>query len=426
MPRPIRTSRPAALPALALAAFVAIACASGAGATDPRWPATRTGIMPFSDQFGQVTDAQLRFAATHFAGVQKMTASQTAVLKAANPAFIVLNYRLGNGIGIDTLIVEGDRWVPEYPGDAALQEQWFWHDPATGRRVVNTDWGWYLMNVGDAGWRAWYHDTVLAQLRMNGNDGVFLDSINVPNFLGAAEAWEPDLPAYDPPFEAMWTEMIRGHIAYLAGHELGRYLLVPNVGGWINGREDMSYFDEADGVWVEGFALWGDDAPLPEGDWQLQLNRVLRATRNGQAVITQSYVDGDRARTFATGSFLLAKGDHSYIILQGGAAMDWPAQYEIPIGAPVDRPAGDIRTYDPDGDGVYVRQFDNATVYVNARGPDDGGRRVSIQTAGWLALAEGSGRVEVDGSEASAVGYRQVDRIELDPISAAIVFRARP
>ena len=401
--------------AIALVAVLTTLLVPQAMATDPRWPSTRTGITPFSDQFGQVTDAQLRFAATHFAGVQKMTVSQTAVLKAANPGFIVLNYRLANGLGIDTLIIEGDRWVPEYPGDAALQEQWFYHHPANGQRVVNTDWGWYLMNVGDPGWRAFYHDTVLAQVQLNRNDGVFLDSMNVPNYLGGPESWEPDLAGYDPAFEAMWTEMIRGHLAYLASHALGQYLLVPNVGGWINGREDMTYFDAADGVWVEGFALWGDNAPFPESDWQLQMNRVLRATRNGQAVITQSYLDGDQARTFATGSFLLTKGDHSYIILQGGAAMDWPAQYEIPIGAPTDAPVGNIAAYDPDGDGVYIRQFDNATVYVNARGPGDGGRRVD----------DPGGRM-AGGAERSGPGGGQRQRGEHGQLPAGRPDPARP
>jgi hypothetical protein len=46
-----------------------------------------------------MTEEQYQFAATHYAGTQKMTLTDVRHLRQTNPDFIVLQYRLGWGLG---------------------------------------------------------------------------------------------------------------------------------------------------------------------------------------------------------------------------------------------------------------------------------------------------------------------------------------
>jgi len=153
-------------------------------------------IGVFSDQLpDNLPPPLLQFAATHYAGAQKLGASETLALKRVNPKFTMIQYRLGLGLGRHTQIRVGDRWVNEWP--AQPQARWFyrWH----GQRVFQS-WGWYLMNPDDASWRAYYVKTLRQQVATTHADGVFMDSTSVPNGFGA-DTFAPQLPAYDPPWE---------------------------------------------------------------------------------------------------------------------------------------------------------------------------------------------------------------------------------
>jgi hypothetical protein len=84
-----------------------------------------------------MSDEQLGFSATHYAGTQKMLRADADRLHAISPSFIILHYRLGLGLGYreprgkcqptgDYLaIIEGNNWVREYPD--TVQNSWFYH-----------------------------------------------------------------------------------------------------------------------------------------------------------------------------------------------------------------------------------------------------------------------------------------------------------
>src|SRR3954463_2756840 len=111
---------------------------------------TTDQIRVFSDQLPDgMSPALVQFAATHYAGAQKLGAALTQSLKASNPAFFMIQYRLGLGLGRRTEVRFDDVWRSEWP--LHPQPRWFyrWH----GKRVFQS-WGWYLMNPDDASWRA--------------------------------------------------------------------------------------------------------------------------------------------------------------------------------------------------------------------------------------------------------------------------------
>src|SRR4051812_49422370 len=98
------------------AAVVALLClfTDGARSAGRRvFPDTSSRIGVLTDQLpGGMTDAQIRFAATHYVGSQKLTLNLSRPLRAINPDFIVLHYRLAMWQSAPRVnyIVDGNRW----------------------------------------------------------------------------------------------------------------------------------------------------------------------------------------------------------------------------------------------------------------------------------------------------------------------------
>jgi hypothetical protein len=318
-------------------------------AAEPRQPApTGNTIRVFSDQLPDgLSPGLLDFAASHYAGAQKLGASETLALKRRNPAFFMIQYRLGIGLGRTTQVRFGDSWRPEWP--AHPLERWFYH--WHGQRVRQA-WGWYLMSPNDAYWRQYWVDQVKAQVASTHADGVFMDSTSVPNDFGAS-TYTPPLPAYDPPWEAAWSRTIERWLAY-AERAVDKPIVV-NAGSWITTRERTSYAS-AGGAMVEGFATG-----LAPADWRLELTRALALVALDRIVLCQSYPAADdiAARMFDLSSYLLIKGDHTYINFGEGIEVTWFPEYAIDLGAPVDPPG--LRQEQ----GAFVRRFTNGLVVVN-------------------------------------------------------------
>src|SRR5581483_6817337 len=136
------------------------ALALAAGASAGRLPNTTVGIHVFSDQLPDgLSPPLLRFAATHYAGAQKLGLTETKALKKINPRFFMIQYRLALGLGYSTSIRFGDAWPREWPANP--QPRWFalWH----GQRV-RSSWGWYLTNPDNPSWRAYYTQQLRRQI----------------------------------------------------------------------------------------------------------------------------------------------------------------------------------------------------------------------------------------------------------------------
>ncbi|HPC82136.1 MAG TPA: putative glycoside hydrolase [Thermoanaerobaculaceae bacterium] len=412
-----------------------------AAGTRPRpWRDTTRGVHVFNDQLPpNMSPALLRFCVTHYDGTQKMLRSDADALRALDPSFLILHYRLGHALGYraadascqptgDWLgIIEGNAWVREWPGDSVVVESWLAHHPETGgQRVYNCDWGWYLAAVHDPGFQAFWRGEILRQLAANDADGLFMDSLSVPNYLGH-DHYRPVLPAVDEAFETTWAQRIAAWLAWLKGQLAGQAWIVPNVGAWNTSRETTDY-SAADGLMVEGFAMDGNASPYAADDWGLQLDRVLGFTRAGKTLLAQTYVDGAQERLFTLGSYLLVKGSRTYLNFETSDAPDWWPEYDVPIGAPLAPPAASIEALRSSVPGVYTRAFDNGSVWVNPAPSWDGGqvRTVTFPSPRYLAEFSGGGEVTPNGETTARVTYRQVSQVTLQPASAAVVLDTLP
>ncbi len=424
-PMPTATPTPAATPT---------PTATGAPAVRT-WPDTTDGIHVFNDQLlPNLSDAQWQFAATHYAGVQKMTRPDADTLRSYNPNLLILHYRLGLALGYRGIengcqptgeyvrVVEGAAWVQEWPGEGAVQESWFAHWPESSvTRVLNCDWGWWLMNLDDPGWRAYWQGEVLRQLRANDNDGVFMDSLSVPNYLGD-DRYDPALPTVDPDYENAWASRIDAWLAWLQTQPVGDYAIVPNVGNWVTTRDPTTYA-AVDGVMIEGFAMWGEGSPYTLDDWRLQMNRALGLIRQGKAVIAQAYTGDGRERLFALGSYLLIKGDRTYLNLESDMAPEWWPEYEIAIGRPLQAPVAVIDELASGG--VYRRDFTNGFVLVN---PAADGAAITVNLGGTFRRVQpnGGGPVGEDGVPTGSLTYQSVTSVSLPPYTAAVLLEMPP
>jgi len=101
-----------------------------------------------------------------------------------------------------------------WPEGAVVQPNWFfkWNDRP---RAYNCDFGWYLMELNDPGWRTRWSRQVIEQLRDNEDDGLFADSFSIPNY---GFTWNPGLRR--PNLRA---------ISVIAARTSGRTLIVSSI-----------------------------------------------------------------------------------------------------------------------------------------------------------------------------------------------------
>jgi len=413
----------------ALAAFCLVLACGPAGFSQTRtFPDSTYGIVVFTDQLdvGNMTMAQRHFAAIHYAGSQKLLRKDARALRLDNTGYLVLHYRLGQGLGYRVpnvcaatgaylQIIDMDSWVNEWP-TSTPPEEWFYHVDSS--KVYNCDWGYYLMDLSDTAWRTWWKDKVITQLGDNEDDGLFADSYSIPNYLGPN--WDPPLPDVDETFEKGWATSQHAFTDYIqtALHPL--YKFIPNLGAWVTSR-DPSDYSNVDGAMIENFAFWGTGNYFVLDDWKLQMNRTLSLTKAGKIVIAQAYPGTLAERMFALGSYLLAKGSHTYINLlidpAGTMKPEWYPEYGVDLGGAVDALPTDISSF-LDTSNVYVRHFANGAVYVN---PDTTEHTVPLGTPHNKVLPSGGGYVPTGGATPGTLTYQRVSSISVPAHGAVIV-----
>jgi len=301
----------------------------------------------------------------------------------------------------------GSRWASGY-GFVRRHDSWFWH--IGGRRVLQVQYDWYLMNP-DSGWRRYWADRVLYEARLLGDDGVFADSLSVPQYLGA-DSFSPSLQYFVG--EAAWTARIDRFMRYEHSRLRGRLWFIPNAGSWITTRDRTDYAI-ADGVMIEGFAEGGASSFYALSDWQLQMDRVLGLVRRGRVILAQSYLDASdlRARGFVLGSYLLVKGTHTFVNMDIGQEAQWFPEYGVDLGPALAPPPARIDALRTAG-GVYVRSFARGLVAVN---PDVRPHSLSVPGRFMLLSPVGGGALDA-GASTSGWGLRQT------PVSGSVTVPA--
>ena len=364
------------------------------------WPDTSQRIVPFADQLpGNLNATQRWFAATRFAGTQKMLQSEIQALRMYNTNFLCLHYQLGVGAGAADFIV-GNAWTSDWAFVDA-QTNWFL-TTANGLRVHQNQWDWDVMDVRYAdgtpvtGFPDYWISNVLARIRAAEDDGVFADSFT-PDAYGFGQS-TPEHPWLDDVDGclATWVPSLErfGHAARDALAGTNGFVFLPNLGALVTSWLDMDY-GLGHGGMIEGFAFWGPDSYFDPADWELQMDRALALARSNKIVVCQSYpaAGSARERLFATASYLLVKGSATYLNLLSGdaVALEYYPEYELDLGGAAGAfPSGIGALWDPEW-GVFRRDYSNGVAVVNPTGA-----AVDIPNLGatwWRAVPSGGGVV---------------------------------
>ena len=413
---------------------------------DRPWPDTTSGVHAYADDLPRViSDGQVEFAARHYAAIRSVTRADAGRLRESAPDLLILHERLGLGLGYREIVddsgcnpsgdwlvnIEGDDSVVEWPGSAIVQDDWFFTPGMT--RILNCDGGWYLMDLDDPGWRAYWLDSVTQQIALNDNDGILLDRLVLPTRQGS-DRWVPPLPDNDPGYAAAWANRIDDWLTWLAAEPaMQAHQLIARVGAWASEDDESTVYGAADGVFIDAFSTWSGRVQFVFVEWLQQMGRALDATRNGQIVIVQTYaVDTDTARQYAVASYLLVKGDRTYLNIDvdgPDGAMEWWPEYELPIGEALQPPAADIQALDADEDGIYRRDFTNGVALVNPhRRTDDHDPAVTFDLGETLyrPLPTGGGIVRGDGVTTTRLTYEPVTQVTVESLEAVVLIRQPP
>ncbi len=388
------------------------------------FPDTTARIAVLTDQLpGGMTDAQVRFAATHYVGTQKISLQLSQPLRAINPSFLVLHYRLAMWQSAPHVnyVVDGVTWSNDFP-EVTRHESWFWHNTAKQRVRSNQD-GKFLMNIADPGFRAYWRDSLVRQVEAGDYDGVFFDSASPPllqwearspldrRLLGTGVRFTRFPELGNRTWIAAWEEWIADLDRALARE---RIPLIPNVGALATTWDNTNYGLTA-GVFCEGFL----DPGLATGDWMSAANQTMSLARDRIVILQNSLKSPDDVakRKYLLGSYLLVKGARTYLAYFASGALEWYPEWDLELGAPV-RPVGTLDTLA--WRGVYRRDFQKGIVLVN---PGTAHLQIDLDATARRVELRGGGPVAATGAASRLLETTPVSRIDLAPKSAEILLR---
>jgi hypothetical protein len=418
------------------------------------FPSTATGIHIFEDQLPSgMSSAMMQFLATHTDGTQKELLSQTQQLRAINPNFTVLHYQLGTGNSPYAYII-GNQWASDW-STVNQQESWFVHQTDSGEPQSSTDLssgrvgnstGWNQADISNPAWQQYTLTQVLRNMAATGSNGWFADSfdygIGAAGYGGTVPTRYQGTNAANPadwPGGAAWTTQL-GSWAQTVETAFGSYnaangtsyKFLPNLDALVTSWEPSWYDNSSgapfiDGAFLEDFGSWTDTY-----DWTLSMNRGLSFTDNGKIIIMQPYTTaspstaaGAQQVDFYLGTYLLLKGDQTYLNIDAGGGAQYFPQYQVNLGAPTTPLPSNVSGYL--WNGVYRRDFQNGFVLVNPGSTSYtlnlGGTYQEMQASGGGALSDS--QISASGNYiGGSLGYTNVSSVTLAGSSAAIFLDA--
>jgi hypothetical protein len=306
---------------------------------------------------------------------------------------------------------------------------------------VGNNTGWDQADIANPAWQQYTLNQVLQNIAATGSNAWFADSYQFG--IGGAGYNSPIPTRYqgtnaanpaDWPGGVTWTNQLAnwaqvvesGFAQYNAAHGTN-YKFLPNLDG-LNTTWEPTWWDNASGVpFIDGAFLesFGESTG---GDWTLSMNRGLNLADNGKIVIMQPYPSSDPSTAagqqqvnFYLGTYLLLKGDQTYLnILYGGGAQYWP-EYQLNLGTPTTPLPSNVSGYL--WNGVYRRDFQNGFVLVNP-----GSTTYTLNLGGTYQLMQSQGGGTLTDAQLDANGnyiggsltYQNVNSITLAGGSAAI------
>jgi hypothetical protein len=307
------------------------------------------GIYAYGSSF---SDADTTFIANHFNILNvDFGTNGVANIKAKNPNIQIIGYK-------DLLAMH-----TTYSDWSVVNshEDWFIHD-ASGNRIKNPSWGWYLMDVGNAGWRAHWISDLNSKLGTT-YDGVFIDDVwNALNGHGMSGITSSQI--------ARWHSDTLGMLQYIKANIAPGKLVIINTDEW----NSNTYVSAVDGEMLEGFTHEGWTATYSQGGRDpglimVMINKLAGDSAAGKIVwsASGSLINSDsnemaRMVKYCYASFLLgANGPGAYWGFNTWVSGDGSNGYYSIMDTPIGSATGSYYQ----SQNVYMRDFTNAKALFN-------------------------------------------------------------
>ena len=295
-------------------------------------------------------DADIPFIASHFSIIDTYLskAKQIQKIKKLNPLFKAIYYK-------DSLTHR-----------EGASEDWYVHDAKTGSRLVNKDWGWFLMGIGKQSYRISLANSVKNSLANNPVfDGVFLDdvwgSVSSDRFYREGTKETGVIPQ---PVINSWRENMKLLLSEIKT-AIGNKLLIINTGAY-----NTDYLALSDGQMYEAFchANW---QPFGEyySNWSQVLDKMIEGSKLGKIYLAQSgIIDGatdsqiKNTQRYCFAMFLLGANERSFFYFKPSMkyqGVTYFPEWDIDLGAP-------IKNYQTRaGTPLFEREYSKGLVLIN-------------------------------------------------------------
>jgi hypothetical protein len=292
--------------------------------------------------------------------LQDWQANRMHELKAANPNLKVLVYK--NLLASQTPAPDGlSATGVTYEEANSAHPEWFLENTG-GRRFTLRDYSYqWAMDVGNPGYQQRWAENVVADVKAQGWDGVFIDNVN-PTMKYYAEVSSVAKYPTDEAYAAATTSALAAITPRLHAAQM---LVFANFGSWSDYEATVTpWLKYVDGAMEEMFAKFDPTVGAGyrgESEWTRQLTELQETQRQGKVflAVTHSAATDEAAALFGWATVLLgAEGKAGYEMAETYADETWFPEYEYSIGQP-------LGTESRDADGVHRRTFTNGLVLVN-------------------------------------------------------------
>lgn len=437
-------------------------------------PSTKRWNLVWADQIipGNISQAQIKFTAEHYAATQKIWANQAAQFRAFNPNFLVVIYHLAAGLNplhnddcpdpktnhgtgfIGDIAPKGyisefnDYFLPWLAAHGigatdVRREAMFEHYDAADslHRVWHQDPAW-LMNLASDDWRTYMGDVCLDWMKGSTDDGCFFDvAVETNSFLYNPKASNPSPanfdwwitphgPAADRNSFTTWQnkkyrECYQNIYKRFHSDTLD-YLVIPNIDQMVTTVYDPVWTDgDANGETIDGAMMESFGSYRGQDMW-LTLERGLRhITGRGKILIAQFYNVDSVERLRRTAMYMLIKNENSFLNIINTNGVEWYPEYEIDLGdqSPLPKSLDALRTKGQDWHSVWARDYSRGKVFVNT---SDAAMQVDVPKIGTWAqvITGGGGPVKADGTtQLQKISYVPVSGMITIPASGGIILK---
>lgn len=310
------------------------------------------------DSASHAADFSRTAARSNVVILQEWEKARLRSLKVSNPGLKVLMYKNLSAVSPTEWGNAGTGVTKE---QAEVHPEWFLKNTSGARFTFNNYGFLWAADIGNPAYQAKWADNVLAKLKADAWDGVFVDDSNPTmryhyNVTSVAKY----------PSDATYSAATGSALAYIGPRIRAQgELVIPNFGDWRRYRSTVGeWLKSVSGGMEEQFTKHGESSGsgyFTGADWDDQLAVVKQTQAMGKLFLGVTHSDGGdhaAARYGWATALLAAEGSASFALHTDYTNETWFAEYDYDLGAPTGvetKVAG----------GVHRRAFRRGLVLVN-------------------------------------------------------------